>query len=43
MHLGWVIGKGASGLQDPSPHTGAKSKALLENALAVIKEALDRY
>lgn len=43
MHLGWVIGKGASGLYDPSPHTSPRSQALLENAATVIKEALSRY
>lgn len=43
MHLGWVLGKGAPGLHDASPYTGTRSKALLEDALAVIKEALERY
>lgn len=43
MHLGWVTGKGPSGLYDANPYTGPKSRALLEEAQNVIREAVERY
>ena len=43
MHLGWVNGRGASGLHDINPFTAPKSRAVLEEAQNVIREAIERY
>jgi hypothetical protein len=43
MHLGWIVKQEPSALHDRNQHTGPRSQILIEQAIRVLREALERY